>query len=244
MPGEVLLQFACCKKVFGRRTATKGRRLFCCNEARCRFGHWELCLKLTGDALQAYSQHFTPDANPTFEEVAAQLAKTFIKPYQGLPAGAQFSASSVRPAARSPDVQSEPAVHADSVHSGSGGTSGPAASPWPEISDIECKLRLARGDRDRSSKPLPEYNGPNSSHEASNRAELAKRRQNGACYACLNSRVQYDLFHLECPQHGRGATHKQRTDKALCAPASSPASTSDGPRPGPAPRQPPYASSV
>jgi hypothetical protein len=53
MLGEVLLQFACCKKVFGRRAATKGRRLFychetccrfgrrqfCCNEARCRFGH-------------------------------------------------------------------------------------------------------------------------------------------------------------------------------------------------------------
>jgi hypothetical protein len=145
----------------------------------------------------------------------------------------------------SPDVHSEPAVHTDSVHSGSGGTSGPAAPPWPEISDIECKLRLARGDRDRSSKPLPEYNGPNSSHEAANRAELAKRRQSGACYACLNSRVQYDLFHLECPQHGRGATHKQRTDKALCVPgAISSKYTSDGPRPGPAPRQPPYASSV
>ena len=43
----------------------------------------ELCLKLTGDALQAYNQHFTPDANPTFDEVAASLAKTFIKPYQG-----------------------------------------------------------------------------------------------------------------------------------------------------------------
>jgi hypothetical protein len=40
-------------------------------------------LKLTGVALQAYSQHFTPDASPTFEEVAAQLAKTFIKQYQG-----------------------------------------------------------------------------------------------------------------------------------------------------------------
>ncbi len=43
----------------------------------------ELCLKLTGDALQAYNQRFTPDASPTFEEMAAQLAKTFIKPYQG-----------------------------------------------------------------------------------------------------------------------------------------------------------------
>ena len=303
----------------------------------------ELCLKLTGDALQAYSQHFTPDASPTFEEVAAQLAKTFIKPYQGAtrwsayfrfkrPAGssgkevkqqlhsarqaclddgipvddlspaehlyyiyqlslspsqsAQFLATlssnalasddylrTLTPSGAadrrasvagrtgseprtalfqlrvalveafldhdngdgghsggaraavttgSPDVQSEPAVRTASAHSGSGGTSGPTLPPWPEISDIECKLRLARGDRDRSSKPLPEYNGPNSLHEAANRAELAKRRQSGACYACLNSRVQYDLFHLDCPQHGRGATHKQRTDKALCVPGAIP----------------------
>jgi hypothetical protein len=43
----------------------------------------ELCLTLTGDALQAYNQRFTLDATPTFEEVAAQLARTFIKPYQG-----------------------------------------------------------------------------------------------------------------------------------------------------------------
>ncbi len=34
--------------------------------------------------------------------------------------------------------------------------------------------------------------------------------------AYLNSRVQYYLLHLECPQHGRRAKHKQRTDKALC----------------------------
>jgi hypothetical protein len=38
----------------------------------------ELRLKLTGDALLAYNQGFTPDASPTFEEVAAQLAKAFI----------------------------------------------------------------------------------------------------------------------------------------------------------------------
>ncbi len=38
---------------------------------------------MLGDALQAYNQRFTPDASPTFEEVAAQPAKTFIKPYQG-----------------------------------------------------------------------------------------------------------------------------------------------------------------
>ena len=98
----------------------------------------------------------------------------------------------------SQDVQSEPAARTASAHSGSGGTSGPTLPPWPEISDIECKLRLARGDRDRSSKPLPEYNGPNSQREAANRAELAKRRQSGACCACPNSRVQHDLFHLDC----------------------------------------------
>ena len=81
---------------------------------------------------------------------------------------------------------------------------------------------MARAERDRSSKPPPEYYGSNSQHEAANRAELEKRRLSGACYACLNSRVQYDLFHLECPQHGRRATHKQRTDKALCVPGAIP----------------------
>ena len=54
------------------------------------------------------------------------------------------------------------------------------------------------------------------------RAELEQRRLSGACYACLNKLVQYDLFHLECPQHGRRATHKQRTDKALCVPGAIP----------------------
>ncbi len=64
----------------------------------------ELCLKLTGDALQAYNQHFTPtpldegrpDANPTFDEVAASLAKTFIKPYQGAARWSAFSSSHTR----------------------------------------------------------------------------------------------------------------------------------------------------
>ena len=271
----------------------------------------ELCLKLTGDALQAYSQQFLPDASPTFEEVVAHLAKAFIKPYQGAarwnayfrfkrPAGssgkgvkqqlhsarqaclddgipvddlspseslyyiyqlslspsqsAQFLASlSSNPLASddylrtltptgaadrrasvagrtgseprtalfhlrvalveafldhdngdgghgggaraavttgSPDVPPDPIVRPDPAHSGPGGAGGPPPSPGPEISDLECKLRLARGERDRSSKPPPEYNGPNPSHEAANRAELTKRRQTGACYACLNGPVR------------------------------------------------------
>jgi hypothetical protein len=87
---------------------------------------------------------------------------------------------------------------------------------------MECKLRLARGDRDRCTKPLPEFHEPRPQHEAANREELAKRRQLGACYACLNSKVQYDVHHLDCPQHGRGATHKQPTDKALCVPGAIP----------------------
>ena len=302
----------------------------------------ELCLKLTGDALLAYNQRFTPDASPTFEEVAAQLAKAFITPYQGAarwstyfrfkrPAGssgkevkqqlhsarqaclddgipvddlspaehmyyiyqlslspsqsAQFLASlSSNPLASddylrtltppgaadrrasvagrtgseprtalfqlrvalveafldhdngdrghgggaraavttgSPDVPSEPAAHTDTARSGSG-PGGPPPPPGPELSEIECRLRLARAERDRSSKPLPEYYGPNSLHEAANRAELEKRRLSGACYACLNKLVQYDLFHLDCLQHGRRATHKQRTDKAFCVPGAIP----------------------
>jgi hypothetical protein len=34
--------------------------------------------------------------------------------------------------------------------------------------------------------------------------------------------VKYDLFHLDCPQHGRRATHKQRTDKTLRVPGAIP----------------------
>ena len=40
-------------------------------------------MKLTGDALLSYNQRFPPDASPTFEEVAAQLAQAFIMPCQG-----------------------------------------------------------------------------------------------------------------------------------------------------------------
>ena len=301
----------------------------------------ELCLKLTGDALLAYHQRFTPDANPTFEEVAAQLAKAFIKPYQGAarwsayfrfkrtagssgkevkqqlhnarqaclddgipvddlspaehlyyiyqlslsPAqSAQFLASlssnslasddhlrtlaptgeadrrasaagltgseartalfqlrvalveafldhdngdgghggGARAAvtAGSPDVQLGPATSTSTA--GPGDATSAQPTPGAEISEVECRLRVARADRARASLPPPEYNGSNDEHAAANKAEFEKRKLCGACFACLNSRVKYDLFHLDCPQHGRRATPKQRAEKAFCVPGTIP----------------------
>ena len=43
----------------------------------------ELCLKLTGPALQSYGRGFTADTCPTFAAVVAHLSKDFIQPYQG-----------------------------------------------------------------------------------------------------------------------------------------------------------------
>jgi hypothetical protein len=113
-------------------------------------------------------------------------------------------------------------MRTEPAHSGSGGTGGPPPPPGPEISELECRLRFARAERDRSSKPLPEYYGSNDVHDAANCAELEKPRLCGACYACLNGRVKYDLFHLDCLQHGRRATHKQRMDKAFSVPGAIP----------------------
>jgi hypothetical protein len=96
---------------------------------------------------------------------------------------------------------------------------------------LECRLRLApfhpissspRAERDCSSKPLQEHHGPNPMHdsEAANSAELEKLLLSGACCACLDGRVQHDLSHLDFLQHGRSATHRQRTDKAFCVPCN------------------------
>ena len=301
----------------------------------------ELCLKLTGNALLAYNQRFTPDANPTFEEVAAQLAKNFIKPYQGAarwsayfrfkrtagssgkevkqqlhnapqaclddgipvddlspaehlyyiyqlslspaqsahflaslssnslasddhlrtlaPTGeadrrasaAGLTGSETRTAlfqlrvalveafldhdngdgshgggaraavaAGSPDVQLGPA--ASTCTAGPGDTDGTQPTPGAEISEVECRLRVARADRARAPIPPPEYNGSNDQHAAANKEEFEKRKTCGACFACLNSRVKYDLFHLDCTQHGRCATPKQRAEKALRVPGTIP----------------------
>ena len=299
----------------------------------------ELCLKLTGVALQAYSQHFDPDTNPTFDEVAAQLAKSFIKPYQGaihwgalfrfkrtagssgkevqqqlhnasqaclndgIPIDAlcwaehlyyiyQLSLSHAQSAQFLASLSSNPLAsddylrtltptgeadrrmsqagpqgsvartalfrlrvtlveafldhdNGDGNHGGGAraavttgaqdllagqaahtATAGPgvdaagAAPPTPvaEISEAECRLRLARAERLRSSKPAPEY----TDNAAAYTAEFEKRKLLGVCFACHNNRVKYDEFHLNCSQHGSRATTKQRTDPNLRVPGSIP----------------------
>jgi hypothetical protein len=301
----------------------------------------ELCLKLAGDALLAYNQRFPPDSNPTFEEVAAQLAKAFIKPYQGAarwsayfrfkrPAGSsgkevkqqlhnarqaclddgipvddlspaehlfyiyQLSLSTAQSAQFLASLSSNPLAsdyhlrtltppgetdrrasaaglmgseartalfqlrvalveafldhdNGDGGHGGGAraavttcspdGPAGPAANSGPsvpgaadctpptpgaEILEVEYRLRVARAERERAPIPAPEYHGPNAQNAAANQAEWEKRKLCGACYACLNSRVNYDLFHLDCSQHGRRATPKQRADKALRVPGTIP----------------------
>lgn len=104
---------------------------------------------------------------------------------------------------------------------------GPAPSiggPLPSISELECRLRVARADRIMAAKgngqplsaplPPPEYRGTNDKHEAANKAEFVKRRDCGACFACLMKDVQYDLPFTMCPQHGLGTTSLQRKDNA------------------------------
>ncbi len=81
---------------------------------------------------------------------------------------------------------------------------------------------MARADRERTSEAPPAYNGSNDKHEAANKAEFEKRKLCGARFACLNRLVRYDLFHLDCPQHGRRATPQQRADRASRVPGTIP----------------------
>ena len=107
------------------------------------------------------------------------------------------------------DLQSGPAAPA-SIGGDVG--AGTLQSSRADISETECRLRLARAERERSSQPPPEYHGPHDKHATANQAEFEKRKLRGACFACLNSRVKYDVFHLDCSQHGRGATAQQRRE--------------------------------
>jgi hypothetical protein len=101
---------------------------------------------------------------------------------------------------------------ADSAPGGAAGGHG-APTPVATVSDSECRLRMAR-----ASVEPPEHRGPKGQHGADKKAEFEKRKTCGACFACLNDRVQYGTFHLECRQHGRQATPQQRADKALRVP--------------------------
>ena len=73
-----------------------------------------------------------------------------------------------------------------------GGSADTASPP----SETECRLRLARADRDRESLPPPEHLGSKDKHKAANKAEQQKRGDCGSCYGCL---VKCNLFHLKCP---------------------------------------------
>jgi hypothetical protein len=94
------------------------------------------------------------------------------------------------------------------------GDGGGVDIPSPP-SETECRLRLARADRDREPLPPPEYVGTNDKNRAANKAEQRKRRDLGSCYACRMGRVKYNVFHLNCLQHGLTATPEQRADPAF-----------------------------
>jgi hypothetical protein len=89
-----------------------------------------------------------------------------------------------------------------------------------EITDGECRLRVARANRIAASTgvrqphgvqlPPPEYFGPNPQHEAQNKGEFEKRKTLGACFTCPNKWVTYTQNHLECPFHGTAAPSSKR----------------------------------
>jgi hypothetical protein len=112
----------------------------------------------------------------------------------------------------------EPAAGSAGPGAGPGGAlpgdDGSVDAPSPP-SETECRLRLARADRDREPLPPPEYLGSNDKHRAANKAEQKKRRECGSCYACRMGLVKYNLFHLKCLQHGLTATPEQRADPAF-----------------------------
>ena len=99
------------------------------------------------------------------------------------------------------------------------GDDGSVDIPSPP-SETECRLRLARADRDGASLPPPEYLGSNDKHRTANKAEQRKRRDCGSCYACRMGLVKYNLFHLKCLQHGLTATPEQRADPAFRVPGA------------------------
>ena len=84
----------------------------------------------------------------------------------------------------------------------------------PEPSDVECALRILRSRRITADTQQrldpPEFLGPNPQDRVENAKELLKRRTCKACFSCPMSSVKYDVSFLDCPQHGKTATQKQR----------------------------------
>ena len=86
-------------------------------------------------------------------------------------------------------------------------------------SALECRLCVARAERDagaarKKPMPYPEYVGPNQQHADANKAEFLRRQRLGLCYACPGKELNEQRCHLDCAQHGRLATDKQRADQA------------------------------
>jgi hypothetical protein len=79
-----------------------------------------------------------------------------------------------------------------------GGATGGQGTPTPvaTVSHTERRLRVAQAERATSSMAPPEYHGQGAQHVADNKAEFEKRKRCVACFACLNTRVQYCTFHL------------------------------------------------
>lgn len=123
----------------------------------------------------------------------------------------------------SPAATPEPEDSDDTPPAAGGATALPTKTRPP--SNLECRLRLARTDlmhgidgKDQPNNtplPPPEYFGANTTHAQENKKEFAKRRNTNACFACLVSKVRYDLHHMDCPQHGLKAPKDKRVDPKL-----------------------------
>lgn len=69
------------------------------------------------------------------------------------------------------------------------------------------------GRRGAKPAPPPEYEGLNASKLTLNQAEFDKRKACGACYHCPMTgpaKVDYTVFHTQCPTHGRSSSSKDR----------------------------------
>ena len=94
-----------------------------------------------------------------------------------------------------------------------------------QSSSLECRLCVARAERDagagrKKPMPYPEYVGPNQQHADANKAEFLRRQRLGLCYACPGKELNEQRCHLDCAQHGRLATDKQRADQAHRVPGA------------------------
>ena len=50
---------------------------------------------------------------------------------------------------------------------------------------------------------------------AANKSEFTERKTHNACFACLNTKVQYNQSHLACVKHGTTASMAKRTEPKL-----------------------------